>query len=491
MTGSRAQVSSFGKILYRAAFLLAEFYMLVNCGKGILKGYGAYRNFSYKAALVLLAVALVYGIMTLRSCHSAGHCLREFGSRFLTYEQIFLVFLLFWYILVCILVKYLFGEYRVRENEAWIFSTGITGLLFFPFANYSGAEAKQRIELLLKPVILICAVFTAWLCWQYFLMNEVTLPSGNTLIMARKPELIMGLQIGSINHNVTGRFGLALFGLSLYMVFTQRPARKLLYAICAVVFSVLIVLTNSRTNWYISFLLLTLSVFLWCWNCLDRRGISFRILASLLLAVLVAILYRYFRVAVFRLLDLTTHFTAAGSSVQAALPPPTETGKAADSFIRRYDPSDSSFGSRLSVYRACIRLMFSRKFIFFFGVTPSDVVRCFRTYPGVSQTYPYGHAHNFFLQMGVSYGVPVMLATVVFSVSLFLRSVRIIFINREKLFSGAWMVPLLTMCILAGDMVEAELNAGTGILCTVFYLFAGWTVALDREARPESGGESK
>ena len=93
--------------------------------------------------------------------------------------------------------------------------------------------------------------------------------------------------------------------------------------------------------------------------------------------------------------------------------------------------------------------------------------------------------------MGVSYGVPVMLATVVFSVSLFLRSVRIIFINRKKLFSGAWMVPLLTMCILAGDMVEAELNAGTGILCTVFYLFAGWTVALDREARLESGGESK
>ena len=181
--------------------------------------------------------------------------------------------------------------------------------------------------------------------------------------------------------------------------------------------------------------------------------------------------------------NLTTHGKELAAAVTCA----------AEDIIRTYDPRDASFGNRMPLYRACLQLMRSRRLVFLFGVTPSDVVKSLKMYEGVSQTYQYAHAHNFFLQMGVSYGVPTMLATVVFAVSLLVRSIRIMFVNRNKVFHGAWMIPLLTICILAGDMLEAELNSSTEIICAVFYLFAGWLVTLDettrekKRKRPEKG----
>ena len=82
-----------------------------------------------------------------------------------------------------------------------------------------------------------------------------------------------------------------------------------------------------------------------------------------------------------------------------------------------------------------------------------------------------------------------MIATVAFAVSLLVRSIRILFKNRKKVFPGAWMICLMVLFFLGNDMMEAGLNASPDFFCAIFYLLAGWVVMIDRQTKtlPDDG----
>ncbi len=488
------------KVLYWAAFSLAEAYLLASCFRDVLPFFRtAIRYFKWAAAIIACAAVILVFVSAKKNTAGRGDLIAH-ARGFLTYEQLFLAFLFFWYIFTCLLRQHITWGHQLKANATWIFVTGMTSFLFFPFAQYSGREkAKQRIELLLKPVLVLYAVFVAWLLWQYFHANYITLPSGLTLKMINASIL----QLGEMNHNVLARYGLTMMGISLYFLITQKPAVKILYGVCVVLFSAFMILTNSRTNWYVSFAMLVTTAFLFGWTNLDGRNWFMRVGVSVLAAVAIGIFYQWLRGAVFNLLETAIKLSSNGGSVTVSaaaaasnpvIKPQTMacsgyTGVYSasqvhlKSQIRTFDPSDASFGGRMVIYRGCIKVMLHSRYCFLFGLTPSDIVPVLRELENVYPYYDFAHAHNFFLQMGIAYGVPTMLGTIVFAFSLLIRSVRLVFINRNKYFYGAWFVPVFTMYILAGDMLEAELNSSTEIICVVFYLFAGWLVALDETTR--------
>jgi hypothetical protein len=254
------------------------------------------------------------------------------------------------------------------------------------------------------------------------------------------------------------------------------------------------------------------------WNGFDKRKMAIRISAGLLAALLIGFSCHWLRGEVFVLLDKAlmqqtaietaadiTAATSGSSYTLKLLGHWNENGKtqqkqslstitisgykddSAASNARTYDDNLTTIGNRLPLYRASYYAMFhGGGYRFLFGVTPSDVVETLRMVSGVNKTYNFVNAHNFFLQMGVSYGVPTMIATIIFAVSLLVRSIRIMFINRKKVFPGAWMICLIVLYILANDMMEASLNSSLDIYCTVFYLLAGWLVDIDIHSRPKS-----
>ena len=82
------------------------------------------------------------------------------------------------------------------------------------------------------------------------------------------------------------------------------------------------------------------------------------------------------------------------------------------------------------------------------------------------------------------YGVPTMLFTVAFLVLLTVRCIRVLFVSKELLFQGFWMIPVILAALVAEDMMESFLNLSAwGMTCITFYLFAGWIVAMDQEQR--------
>ncbi len=139
--------------------------------------------------------------------------------------------------------------------------------------------------------------------------------------------------------------------------------------------------------------------------------------------------------------------------------------------------------------------MFSRKLVFLFGVTPADFGASIYGIAGVNKKM--WHAHNLWLQTGVSFGFPAMLGMVVFSGFVAVRSLRVCFRRRGNPFPGIWMIPVILLCLLAEDVTEMYLLfTSLGPASPVFDLLLGWVVELDRGSaaqppmKPCSGNEA-
>ena len=508
--------------MFYAAVLLAAVYLETSIYHHVLPDLEKLIDILQWYALILALLAIVYLIFIVSRNLPKGQRKDYFLRRFGSYEQMYLIFVFFWYIVTVALRQYLEGGNRFKTNDLWMFITGMVAFLYGPFARYSGAEkAKKTIECLLHLLIVPYAIFVAWVIWNYFHLNFVTFPSGRQLQL-EAPAI---LHYTGVNHVSIGRQAFVMLGLSLYMIITQKPLVKILYSLDFAVFFAFLVLTNVRTSWYMASAMMACAAFVFCWNRLEKRRAIQRTAVGILLAVAVAVSCHLLRDGVFLLLknawaaeNRTVEITASAETklapgqtarqlqtlscrgAEVSMPSPkmqqleTEVSAAEEDdstdYKRTIGNNMFSLEERIRLYRASLFVMFTSRYRFLFGVTPADVVPTLRGVYGVSKTFPYGHAHNFFLQMGVAFGVPTMIATIVFAGSLLVRSIRVIFINRKKLFSGAWMICLMVLFFLAADMFESGLNASLDFFCPAFYLLAGWLVALDMDTRaPKKNGK--
>ena len=397
----------------------------------------------------------------------------------LSYEQVFLIYLFFWYIISVALNQHFYGQYYepfyiIQENKTWIFVTGMISFLFFPFAFYAGEERARRIiECLFKTALIPFAVLSAWILLQVFHGHYITVPSGRQFFMEESTILTLS----DLNHNLLACQVMVMCGIALYMIVTQKGISRACYFVCLLVMLVFLALTNSRNYWYCTVMMLNAAAFLLCWNHYDRRKMPIRIGIGLCAVILISVALQFFREGVFGLMRMSQKYYS-GEEMEAV------------AAVRTVQGDLGNVGNRLPLYKAGLHYMFTNRFCFLFGITPATgiIVEPLRGMYGVNETFKYGHMHNIFLQMGMAFGVPTMLAMIVFVVIQIIRGMRIIFRYRKELFPGAWMVPLLALCILASDMFEVSLNSSLKPACTVFYLMAGWVIMLERSAQRKKTG---
>ncbi len=508
------------KLLYIAALVLTECYLLVSVFRHFVPAYDRLIAVLQWCSLILALSALLYWFFVKRRELQSREEKKKLLSRFGSYEQVYMVYVFFWYIITVALRQLTVGGTHFLDNDLWMYVTGMMAFLFFPFVRYAGKneKAKRTVEAMLHTVIIPYAVLAAWIIWNYFRMNYISFPSGQQLM--REPPAI--LYFSELNHIRIGEQALIMIGCCLYMMLTQTPAVKTVYALCFAVNLILLILTNARTSWYMAVSMMACAAFLFCRDRTENRKTGLRLAIGILAAAAVILCCHGTRVGVFQLLQKVTieaeKAEAAAAAETKGIPESASLRLQPlrhDEGENRFSPSDSEpyavrlsdegperdgdyirtvhnnryqLNERIKTYRACLYVMFTSRYRFLFGVTPSDLGQTILGVYGVD--IPYGHAHNFFLQMGVSYGVPTMIATIVFAVSLLVRSIRILFINRKKLFSGAWAVCLTVIFILGNDMFSGRLNASPDFICTGFYLFAGWIVAMDMDTRaPRKDGK--
>ena len=495
-------LQGYEKALFLAAVLLCELRMLIGTYLFILGEEELFFHIEIRAGEF---VALGFFAFLILALFKKPNTVRQFKTvlrKFRIYDYVFLFLLAFWYLISCMLHGWSEGCALFRANEWWIYITFITSFLFFPLSEFTGAtRAKEVINPMLKVILLPNMVFMAWILWQWYHNVPVLFPSGSSLLALKNFRLAVGE-----NRLHTANRALAMLFLCLYLTESEKGWRKILYRIGGVEYLAVMVLANNRGAFYPTLAVSALVVFVKVWHRYSEKKKLLRILLGLLCAAVCVLCLYAFRKSLFLLAQYALQHSqtvdalskTVASEARQTLPramtlsasanSPLQTTTTALSLNGKTDQAtvihtlSDGLSGREPLYRSSLYVMFHDWQHFLFGVTHCDVGNVIREFAGQTVTQP--SAHNFFLQMGVAFGVPVMFLSVAFIALLVIRSWRIIF-QKNELFPGSRMVPVVVLPLLLADMFDTTLTAGNTFPCAVFYLFAGWTVAIDRSSPAE------
>ena len=508
---------TYESILFWAIIFLAELHIFACSFREILpqNSKPIFRLECMIGAAIIVALVIYLGISSVRYPDTFSR-LKLLLRRLCSLEQTYMLWMFVWYLVVVAVWQMIKGSSvnLFKENARSFFVQALMTFVFFPLPRILGSErAKKLIEPMIKLVLIPHMIVWAWILLQYFQMNFITFPSGGKLEMIDNNGY-SALSFG-FNQIRTAAGALVMMALCVYYIATQKSWRKLPYVFGVIVYFAILVLTNCRSSWYSSLLIAAGCSFLAVWFGLKEKHWLLRIIIGILLAAIGIQVLTWLRGKLFillvtshnRILETAAATEAAQTAVQTiqsygpstlkahipvasraissgsfSVPLASESGTAAD-YARTAGGDDAGYLSgRIPIYKACMEVMFSRKLIFFFGIPSSDFAAAIYGRYGITKYYH--HAHNFLLETGMSYGVPTMLFTAAFLISLAVRCIRVLFVNKKPLFQGFWMVPVILAALLAEDMMESFLNLSAwGMTCITFYLFAGWIVAMDKEQR--------
>ena len=455
-----------------------------------------YMGFERWIALILLISAFVYLALKLWREPEGVKRIRLMSRRACSREQVILIGLFLWYILVCVIYRLLGVEDIFQTNDYCLYMAAMTALTYFSMAEYAGRRrARAVIEGIIHIVVTQHTIYSAWCLWHYLQLDFIVFPSGKKLAMAVNNSLSMGN-----NRNIAGTAAGVMVTLCVYMILTQKPLIKGLYIIQMLVNMAVLLLSNCRSAFLGIIAVLGSTVFIVGWKKLHRRETRLRLAISLLLALSCIVLVRFSQKMLFRYLnnkmvevqtvtentetdDKDAEETAQNGAVADGAAQKTEAST--ENVIKERNLTSAGLNGRGTIWKHTLQVIFHNPRTFLIGVTRGQLRPYYREVCNITPG-PY-HAHNLYLQMAASLGVPAMLVFVYFLISLGIRCVRIMRAGDRLLFQGAWYIPLILLYMLIVDMFEPMLFTSQRVNLPFFYMMAGWIVALDKRYFTDSG----
>ncbi len=418
------------------------------------------------AAFLLSGIG--YMIAVCIKCPESFHRIRERLKRLINPEAICVAGFVLWYVIVFLVRQRIDGVLWMKYGHWWIVDMLISACFLFPLGFFAGIkEGKKWMEASLHIFLGLHAVFTLWCLWEVFHMNTVTLPSGAQVYMRQGRTL----QIGC-HYNITGAIAASMFAGCLYMVASKKSFIRILYIAAGCIQMVALLLSNSRTVFLSTILLIACWAGIGVWQKTTGKRKMQRICMTIAVTAFICLVFWWLRTEVFVWYgNISINALAADEGTLRSVQ------NAAEESVRELN----NLSGREKVWRGAIRIMLSSPETFFFGVTPFKVTDALREIGGL--TNDFAHAHNVFLQVGVSFGVPMMLAFNFFSVRVLWKGMKVILRGAGKTYQGAYMAPVIVLFFIAMNQMEAYLVAYFSIMSYLFFLMCGWTCAIEQETR--------
>lgn len=472
-----------------AAYTLAAYHLLFAAFRFVIPA-SPFNKGEYWFAVSLLATSIlslvVYILVFPRNRLPVNHLF----YRMITYEQIFAAVFFLWYITVCLIRQSIDQLLYLDFLKYEIVFTAVSGLILFPLARFVGKQkAAFLIDILLHLVVLTYTIFTVLALYYAFHLEVLELPSGNQAGLTNRMQLVLGT-----HYNMTGAISCLMFCLSLYMVFSQRIWLKFLYLVIAFIHLLVVVLSNSRTDFLGTLFVIVFASFSYSWSLLAKkktRPVFQRVLICGFYSVLLGFIFWNLRPAVITGFDRLTGFTLSMEAsaerntirrqvflpIQLSSRPFSYTGALAASARK----VTADLNGRGKIWLAALKVIFHNPFNFFFGVTPAGITDALCDIGGLTERF-YG-SHNAFLDVAAEFGVPAFLAFVIFSVKILIRCFRVLFRAKGEDFKKIFMIPLTIVTLYVLNLTEGYLVAYFCIQSYIFFLFCGWILALDMDLR--------
>ena len=408
-------------------------------------------------AILFGAAVLVYVMITAAYLPKSMDRIRAGFRRYLSVDGIILAALFLWFVVCCL--YYGRGTMRLVVGYwPYVMDMGICTLILFPLPGVLGwKKTKTVLEWVFHAIMAFSTCFAVWALWNLFTLDIVTLPNGLSVGMDKKTTFYMG-----VNTNIGAAIGVTMILICLYMAATHRGAIRWVYATALLPHLTATLLTNSRANFIALLVVLPAFAFMLAWHGSRKLLLWQRIAAGLAAALGMGVLLWFLRYWVFDLFESISGMKATQINKQGLL-------------------KDSG---RLKLWPACLRLMTRSPEDFFFGTPIADffeTIKAVKNEMYNSTRYSgQAHAHNMILQIGVTMGMPAMLAFVGYLVITFLRCLRVGLVKSRGQMKGMWALPLGILALVIVNMFEPFIFLYFSAMGCLFCLYAGWVKALDK-----------
>ena len=419
-----------------------------------------------------LWLAILYGLAVLLYVMiSAAYLPKSFDrikaaiKRYFSVDGLILMALFLWYVVCCVVLGR--GTTRLVVGYwPFVMDMGICTLILFPLPGILGWQRTRKVlDWVLHAVMAFSTCFVLWALWHLFTLDIVKLPNGLSVGMGKGMTFYMGT-----NTNIGAAIGTTMVLICLYMMAAHRRVVRWIYAAALLPHLLAVLLTNSRANFIALLVTLPVFVFLMIWHSGRKMALWPRLLTGLAAGVAVALLFWFMRRWAFDLFEAVTHYSDRAGSTNAA------------SQIASQGLTQDT--GRLKLWPACLKLMVSSPEKFFFGTPIADFFETIKAMKNAmynSTRYSgQAHAHNIILQVGVTLGVPAMLAFIGYLVITFLRCLRVGLRKTGGEMQGAWVLPLCILALIIVNMFEPFIFLYFSAQGCLFCLFAGWVKALDK-----------
>ena len=337
-------------------------------------------------------------------------------------------------------------ENAVRLNDKYLMDLAVSLLVLCPLPALLGKYRKAVCEGIFHLLTAAATLFMITVLIPYFDGRIVTAPGGQIGVNAKG-----NMQI-ACNPNTTGAFAALFLMLSLYFITSPRKLFvKILYGLAALIHLFPLALSGSRTALVASACGVAVIGFRWVFGMKKVGSLSnaWRWVISAaagLCAAGLLILSRYL------IRDLYVAVTGFD-------------------FVSDKAPGLSG---RLKLWGDCLKASFATASNAVFGVTPYFVESAI----GIVRNNPDNvlYAHNQFLQVLLSFGLPGLAFFCVWLVKTAVRCVR------TGMKSSAYGLSAVVLMLMVANMAESYLTAYFYFCGGMFFLIAGFVTACDADA---------
>lgn len=453
----------YAKVLWWFLVILAEYHILWNLLQYVIWDLH-YNRYEKRLGLLLIAAGTLYLILSAAADPPRLKKTVSIWKKTLSFEQIILITLFFWYILVCVIRGNIDGRPCLKHNDNRLFIQWCSTFVLFPFSRLIGMRrARKTIEGMFHIAAAIYTPICLWALTKFLRAEEVILLSGKAIAANEDGALMIGG-----HQNITGAASAVMLAISIHMIMMKRKWIRLLYTAAAIVHAVVVILTNSRTSFIATAFLLLAILIVLNWDRIEslRKAVTKDKSKALHIAAGVAICI----VLVFLLLYIRKWIMMMSAGAMDK----TDTMKARDF---------TDLNGRNWIWRVSFMIMFNSKENFFFGVTPAYVSSALYKTGLIYSAIKQPHAHNLLLQVGLSLGVPAMIVYAVFLVSVIRRCIRIIrekaVLREDGRVPKLWDIAIIVLFLLVFEIAEVTTFAVNRFNLPVFFILAGWITAYD------------
>ena len=378
-----------------------------------------------------------------------------------------LLFMLLWFFMSCIGMNMNSADNWFELNASELSDMEILILTYLLGKYTAKAGVSKSLMVCLHSLLITWSAVMLYILINIFMNRTLIPPCGGMIGMYGGSSF----QI-NCNRNYTGALSMVFLLMCFCMITAvrQRYAR-LIYGFCFIVHYFALVISCSRTGLLsaiIGFAPMVSIVFYTRYTGMEQKK---RIAGSTLAALFSGGIFFLLRYPVYQFYSLVVSYFAGDPLAAREI----------------IDESIVSVSSRLPIWEKAVGIIFSYRWMLT-GVTPAGVAEALiEAYGGYMAEVP--HCHNLILQVGVSLGIPGLVAFLIWLFLVALRCLNILTSPGSK--RGVMLVTFIILAIMADNMAERYSMFYMFFISYPFFFTCGYVmgVPLPRRARPS--GKSK